>query len=463
MITPMPTEPQISSLENEYKIILNQFAQVPEHHHAFYLKWLNDYFEFCRLRELNIQGPIHLSHYSEFMRKAGRKEFQIQQAQAAVRLYWTHFCINPSWTAAPSLSSSVSSTLPSPLSKPPSLNSTTINPSSKINPSAKNPVDEITASWAMPLSRMKSELKRRNYSNKTFKSYTNWIHGFAKFLKFRPYESLSSNDAKDFLSYLANQQEVSASTQNQAFSALLFFYAKILQIDFSGLQNTPRAKRNQNVPIVLSRAETMQVLNELEGTLKTFTELMYGCGLRLSEVLQLRVQDVDLAGGNLIVYNGKGNKSRCLPLPKKIIPKLTAHLEEIKKLWQKDMTIINGGVFLNPSLVRKYPNAPREWPWQWVFPATKWLPASDDGKLWRFHVHESIIQKGIKRVVDRLQMTKRISPHTFRHSFATHLLQMGYDIRTVQELLGHTDVSTTMIYTHAVQSLSGKVVSPLDM
>jgi integrase len=196
------------------------------------------------------------------------------------------------------------------------------------------------------------------------------------------------------------------------------------------LDGTSRAKRKHDVPTVLTREEVHAVLNGLAPPYKLFSQLLYGCGLRLNEALTLRVQDLDLKSGSLVVFNGKGNKSRSLPLPKKLIPTLQAHLDSIALIFEEDKRRGFAGVLISASLGRKYPNAAREWPWQWVFPA---------------------------------KLSKRVSAHTFRHSFATRLLQMGYDIRTVQELMGHADVTTTMIYTHALQSLSGKVISPLDL
>jgi integron integrase len=310
---------------------------------------------------------------------------------------------------------------------------------------------------------MRSEIKIRHYSLKTLKAYVFWVRAFAKYFQNRLPAGLREADARKFLTYLATEEEVSASTQNQAFSALLFFYTKVLKVDFRALQDTPRAKRTMNVPTVLTRIEVNLLLAELEGAHKLFAQLMYGCGLRLGEALTLRVQDLDLGAGGLTVYNGKGNKSRCLPLPRKLLPALQSHLKGVRALWNADLVGDFAGAVIRDSLARKMPNAAREWPWQWVFPSTRLVLIEGEGKLRRFHWHESIVQKEFKRAGGVLALSKRITPHTLRHSFATHLLQMGYDIRTVQELMGHNDVTTTMIYTHAVQSLSGKVTSPLDI
>ena len=391
------------------------------------------------------------------MRKAGRRDFQIKQAIAAVRLYWTRFCMVPGRVVenvGVSGHSAVEVEHPK-----------TVAEDSKIVGIGGPKIGEEKKPllWAAQMVRLSEELRLRHYSSKTLKSYRFWIVAFSRYVDEKPAAALAEGDVRDFLSHLAIDQGVSASTQNQAFSALLFFYSKVLKVGFGGLQDTPRAKRIQNVPTVLARAEVHLLLGELDGVHRLFAQLLYGCGLRLGEALSLRVQDLDLGSGGLVVFNGKGNKSRCLPLPRKLIPALQTHLDSIRRIWTSDLAAGFAGVHIGDALARKLPNAPREWPWQWVFPAMRLTVTEGDGRLRRYHLHESIIQKEIKRAADALNLAKRVSAHTLRHSFATHLLQMGYDIRTVQELMGHNDVSTTMIYTHAVQSLSGKVVSPLDI
>jgi integron integrase len=244
---------------------------------------------------------------------------------------------------------------------------------------------------------------------------------------------------------------------------MLFFFNRVLRRELEGLEKTPRAVKRQDVPVVLTRREVQIVLSGLEYPYKLFAQLLYGCGLRLNEGLMLRVQDLDLDGGSVHVHNGKGDKSRTLPLPKALHPALVKHLESVRGVDDSDLQVGFAGVMLPDALERKIPKAPRSWPWQWVFPGGRLTVSESDGKLRRFHLHESGVQKEIKAAAELGQLTKRVTAHTLRHSYATHLLQMGYDIRTVQDLMGHNDVSTTMIYTHALQAISGKVMSPLDI
>ncbi len=468
-------------LVGRYRGVLALESGISVHHREFYIKWLLDYLFFCRPRELAICESHNLPPFTEHLRKSGRLDFQIRQAQAAVRLYWIRFCLSDENRGK--IKDSVEGSLnsrgdekhrdrepDSDLKVGRETNSFSDNTSSVHSglPSSRTK-DQVVAShqdamsWHVEMHRLRMEIKLRHYSVKTLKAYVFWVRTFAKYLKTRLPASLREEDAKKFLVYLATEEKVSGSTQNQAFSALLFFYTKVLRLEFRGLQDTPRAKSSMTVPTVLSRNEVHSILAELDGVHKIFAQLMYGCGLRLGEALTLRVQDLDLDAGGLTVFNGKGNKSRCLPLPKKLIPALQIHLDEIRVLWERDLAGGYAGVVIQDSLTRKMPNAAREWPWQWVFPSTRLVLIEGEGKFRRFHWHESIVQKEFKRAAGVLQLNKRVTPHTLRHSFATHLLQMGYDIRTVQELMGHNDVSTTMIYTHAVQSLSGKVISPLDI
>ncbi len=462
-----------------YRGVLGMEPGISVHHREFYIKWLLDYLFFCRPRELVICESHSLPPFAEHLRRAGRQGFQISQAQAAVRLYWKRFCqsIENKEKSKDSQISNVDVNHKNPVTQQDSnfqVGFKNILPSVQVTPvhpvainsgpllQVENAIQDAM-SWHVEIHRLRTEIKLRHYSVKTLKAYVFWVRTFSKYLKNRLPAGLREEDARKFLTFLATEEKVSASTQNQAFSALLFFYTKVLRLEFRGLSDTPRAKCSMNVPTVLSRNEVHLILAELEGVHKIFAQLMYGCGLRLGEALTLRVQDLDLEAGGLTVYNGKGNKSRCLPLPKKLIATLQIYLDEIRMLWETDLAGGYAGVVIQDSLARKMPNAAREWPWQWVFPSTRLVLIEGEGKFRRFHWHESIVQKEFKRAAGVLQLNKRVTPHTLRHSFATHLLQMGYDIRTVQELMGHNDVATTMIYTHAVQSLSGKVISPLDI
>ncbi len=265
-----------------------------------------------------------------------------------------------------------------------------------------------------------------------------------------------------FLTSLAVDGRVAASTQNQALSALLFLYRDVLEVDLPWLDGIVRAKRPERLPVVLTREEVRAVLGRLDGMPRLMACLLYGAGLRVLECCRLRVQDVDFSANQIVVRGGKGDKDRVTMLPAAVKADLARHLAGVRAQHQRDLTVGAGWVELPTALLRKYPNAGREWAWQWVFPATRIYRDRLTGQLRRHHLHESVLQRAVKDAVRRAGIAKRASPHTLRHSFATHLLEDGHDIRTVQELLGHRDVSTTMIYTHVLNRGPAAVRSPVD-
>jgi integron integrase len=265
-----------------------------------------------------------------------------------------------------------------------------------------------------------------------------------------------------FLSSLAVEGWVAASTQNQALSPLLFLYRHVLHQDLPRLDEVVRAKRPNHLPVVLTRDEVRAVISELDGTPRLMATLLYGSGLRLLECARLRVQDIDLATNQIVVRDGKGAKDRVTVLPAVAKDALTRHLPRMKRQHEVDLKHGAGWVELPWALARKYPNAGREWPWQWVFPATRFYFDRETGQRRRHHLHETVVQRAVIEAARRARLAKRATPHSFRHSFATHLLEDGRDIRTVQELLGHNDVSTTMIYTHVLNRGPAGVTSPAD-
>jgi integron integrase len=273
---------------------------------------------------------------------------------------------------------------------------------------------------------------------------------------------MNSPEIEAFLSYLAIEEKVAASTQNQALSALLFLYREVLKLELNASIDAMRAKRPRYLPTVLTKEEVVEIIRHLSGTYQLLVQLLYGSGLRLSEVLQLRVKDVDFAQHQLQIRDSKGMESRVTMLPASLLPSLQEHLQAVKHRHQQDLERGYGMVDLPFALEKKYPNANREWIWQFVFPSENISADPRSGIVRRHHLHESGLQKAIKRAVRAAKIEKRVSCHTFRHSFATHLLQNGYDIRTVQELLGHKDVKTTMIYTHVLNKGGLGVRSPLD-
>ena len=265
-----------------------------------------------------------------------------------------------------------------------------------------------------------------------------------------------------FLSSLALNGHVAASTQNQALSALVFLYGEVLGVELDWLQGLVRAKRPERLPVVLTQDEVRRLLSRLTGTVWLMASLMYGAGLRLLECAELRVKDVDLATREIRVRDGKGRKDRVTLIPARLIEPRAIRIAETRRLHEADLLAGAGRVQLPDALDRKYPNAARELGWQWLFPATRSYVDAPTGDRRRHHLHESVLQRAVKVAVDRAGLTKRASCHTLRHSFATHLLEAGYDIRTIQELLGHQDVSTTMIYTHVLNKGGRGVRSPLD-
>ncbi len=315
--------------------------------------------------------------------------------------------------------------------------------------------------WDGIISRLADEIKTRHYSRKTLKHYANWTRKFQNYVVHTDPAQLSSRDVKRYLTYLAVNCRVSSSTQNLAFNALLFLYRHILKKDFGGHKDVPRAKKSTYIPVVLSREEIEVIFSGLGRPYQLIAKLQYGCGLRRFEAVKVRVKDFNFDAGILTV-KGKGGKSRTVPIPSKIVSELLAQLAFVKKLHADDLAGF-AGVFLEDQLEKKYPNAAKELQWQWFFPQESLTVIASSGEQRRYHVHDTLFQDAMHHAVRKAQLTKRVTTHTLRHSFATHLFQANYDIRTIQTLLGHADVRTTMIYTHCVPSRTAKEAkSPLD-
>ena len=317
--------------------------------------------------------------------------------------------------------------------------------------------------WDRVISDLSDEIRTRHYSRKTLKAYADWIRKFQGFLHDKLPEELSETDVKAYLTYLAVKCKVAASTQNQAFNSLLFLYRHILKKDFGNHKDVPRAKKSKYIPVVLSRREIDAVLKHLSYPYDLVVKLLYGCGLRLFECLKLRVQNFNFDEGILSIQGGKGKKSRTVPIPQTITPELLEQLETVRKLHETDLKAGYSGAFLDDLLEKKYPKAAKDFIWQWFFPQQSLTPVPAKKELRRYHLHESHVQEALYEAVRRARLTKRVTTHTFRHSFATHLLQANYDIRTIQTLLGHNDVRTTMVYTHCIPCRTVKEAkSPLD-
>lgn len=310
--------------------------------------------------------------------------------------------------------------------------------------------------------RTREVIRARNYSRRTAKAYVGWIVRFLQFNRGRDPRELGEPEISRFLTYLANQRKVSAATQNQAASALLFLCRKIFHKKIERLNDVVRAKPAKRLPDVLSRAEVQAILDQLDDVHHMMVQLLYGGGLRLMECLRLRVKDIDFDQRSLIIRSGKGNKDRVTLLPDKMILPLRRHLLKIRALHEQDLREGAGWVEMPTALGRKFPRAGQEWAWQWVFPASRHYIDRETGQRRRHHYHESSLQRVVKQAAYKAGITKRVSCHIFRHSFATHMLEDGTDIRTLQELLGHSSVTTTQIYTHVLKRGPHGVRSPLD-
>ncbi len=420
-----------------------QRTGIPANQNPPFLKWLTYYLDFCGKHGLPHGKSESLSGFLAKLREKKQGPLQLQQATLAVSAYHDFLRDSAAENSAP-----VPAVPPNPAAI-----------------SAKALASPATgASWKREYSRLTEEIRIRHYSPKTLSTYRLWLRQFQAFTRSCPPESLSPLEVKAFLSHLAANRSVSASTQNQAFNALLFFYRHVLGKDFGKVEGVVRAKRKPYIPVVLSREEIQAVLAHLEPPYDLVVKLLYGCGLRLFECLGLRVQCLNFDAGVVTVHDGKGQKDRTVPLPEAVVPELRAQLEVLRGAHRNDLDRGYAGVFLPNAMELKYPNAAKEFAWQWLFPAKNLTRVPETREFRRYHLHESHAQRAIRAAVGEARLCKRASAHTFRHSFASHLLQANFDIRTIQELLGHSDVRTTMIYTHTVKSVTIKEArSPLDL
>ena len=458
-------QPIPSDILTQFEAVLKKRA-VPVSRHADYRKWLRYYLDFRSKYTLPDSKSEHVRLFIEKLHKKNQTPEQQKQAAHALSLFFESQPQNKHVTMTEAETTrSVYSPLPDP-QETQGIPKTGSAIPQQSNGSRYNEWRCLEKSgspeWDKIIDNLAAEIKTRHYSRKTLKAYADWGRKFQGFLHNKPPEELSATDVKEYLTSLAVKCKVSASTQNQAFNSLLFLYRHILKKDFGEHKDIPRAKKSKYIPVVLSRREIDAVLKHLSYPYDLAVKLLYGCGLRLFECLQLRVKDFNFDDGILTVH-GKGGKDRSVPIPQIIMPELTAQFEAINKLHDKDLAQGFAGVFLEDQLEKKYPSAGKDFIWQWFFPQQSLTFVEGTRELRRYHLHETHVQLALYEAVRRAKLTKRVSSHTFRHSFATHLLQANYDIRTIQTLLGHSDVRTTMIYTHCVPSKTIKESkSPLD-
>ena len=478
----------------QFEAVLNKRA-IPASRRPDYKKWLRYYLDFRGKYPLPDSKSEHVRLFIEKLRAKNQTPEQQKQAAHALSLYFEILrkMDNEIPPAQINTEKTVKATSPStPFIKGESSNNvskseatTVMSPTGHAELKASVPKVSLrpfvpsssssshfnewrcleksgSPAWDKLIDNLAAEIRTRHYSRKTLKAYADWSRKFQGFLPNKPPDELSAADVKAYLTYLAVKCHVAASTQNQAFNSLLFLYRHILKKDFGDHKDIPRAKKSKYIPVVLSRREIDAVLKHLEYPYDLVVKLLYGCGLRLFECVKLRVQNFNFDAG-ILTLHGKGSKDRSIPIPQTIMPELTAQFEAIKKLHDEDIAKGYAGVFLDDRLEKKYPSAAKNFIWQWFFPQKTLTPVPDKQELRRYHLHETHVQEALYEAVRRAKLTKRVTSHTFRHSFATHLLQANYDIRTIQTLLGHSDVRTTMIYTHCVPSRTVKEAkSPLD-
>jgi integron integrase len=456
---PIPNE-----LVAAYETVLEKRA-VPASRRSEYRKWVRYFLDF---RDKYNPPDSRSEQVRLFVQKLRDKKQNADQQKQAAHALSLFFESQPRKRSAPARQDAEAPMPPAPQS----LSSSVIREivtTDEISKGGKSRFNEwrcleksTSPAWDKIIADLAAEIKTRHYSRKTLKTYADWIRKFQHYLKNKPPQELSAAEVKAYLTYLAVNCNVSASTQNQAFNALLFLFRHILKKDFGEHKDIPRAKKSNYIPVVLSRREIESVIKHLRHPYDLVVKLLYGCGLRLFEGVKLRVKDFNFDEGILTV-KGKGNKSRTVPIPQRIMPELQAQLDVVRKIHAGDEKAGFTGVFMEDQLERKYPKAAKEFIWQWFFPQESLTLLEGANEKRRYHVHDTHVQEALYEAVRRARLTKRVTSHTFRHSFATHLLQANYDIRTIQTLLGHADVRTTMIYTHCVPSKTIKELkSPLD-
>ena len=332
----------------------------------------------------------------------------------------------------------------------------------KQNRANGNRTPESDHQWKTYTAEMQNALRIKQRSIRTERSYLTWLREFYRFVERKPPDSITADDIKDFMNHLTAEKNVAASTQNQAFNAILFFSRHALNKDLGGLGKSIRAHRKTRVPIVLTRREVKQLFEQLNDLYLLIAKLIYGSGIRVTECARLRVQDIDFERNQLTIRSGKGDEDRLTIFPEKIALELQLQVDLVKSIYEKDRADDIDGVYLPKALERKYPNAGKEWRWFWVFPAGSLSVDPRSKTVRRHHINVNTIQKNIKNAVTKAELAKNASVHTLRHSFATHLLENGYDIRNIQRLLGHKNLQTTMVYTHVAHTDTIHIRSPLD-
>jgi integron integrase len=427
------------------------------------VKWLRYFLDFCEKCQITGAESIRIKLFQDKLSEKKQSEEQRQQAFHAISLYFEMIKTG----VVRQHSERADKLVDAPATKFPQLTEVSQTPALEKRKSFYHEAGYQERSdspeWDEVMTKLADEIKVRHYSRKTLKTYALWSRQFQRFLKNKPPVDLGTDDVKTFLTHLAVERHVAASTQNQAFNSLLFLFRHALKREFGELRGVPRAKKSLYIPMVLSRDEIDAIVHHLYHPYSLIVQLLFGCGLRLFECLQLRVRDFNFDAGILTVH-GKGKKDRTVPLPDSIIDQLKAQIKRVTEMYARDLADGYDGVFLDDAVEIKYPKAPKELVHQWFFPQRKLTVVEETNERRRYHVHESKLQKALYLAVRKANIPKKVTAHTFRHSFATHLLQANYDIRVIQNLLGHASLKTTMIYTHCVPVRTVKEPkSPLDL
>jgi len=471
------TEPAIQRFWDKYIILLGKQGIKPGQH-RWYVRHIEQYISHYSKQKLVTHAPEQVSSYLHMLgRQRSLEDWQFAPAVRALQVLfckllvadWANDFDWDHWADSAQMLGSGHATL----AREPVRSIADMLTEARDGSLLKN-VGKIHPQW---LERLVTVIRRLDYSIRTEQTYLQWVCRFLAYHK--DIHDFTGNHIVAYLEHLAINRNVSASTQNQALNALVFFYKKVLNLAVDDIGDFVRAKKPKRLPVVLSQDEIKPILENMKSTHYLMASLLYGAGLRLMECIRLRVMDIDFAYGQIRIHNAKGKKDRIVPLPVSLNELLAKHLEKRKQIHDQDIADGFGEVYLPNALHRKYQFAATDWRWpllripalaafvhpctsQYVFCATKLAQDPRSGKIRRHHIHETVLQKTIRRAVQKTNITKRVTSHTFRHSFATHLLEDGYDIRTVQELLGHADVSTTMIYTHVLNKGASAVRSPLD-
>ncbi len=457
---PPSLQNRINNFWSNYRNLLSAKDIIPPYNRWYVIR-VENYINAHKKEKLVQHTPAHLNHwFFELGRNNTLEYWKFKQTVVALQILFVDL-LHIDWAKNYPWEKTILEYEKKQLKKTPNHTNDPFSNVDQIYFKEKN-TTSLLNHYADLLEPMVKVIRLKHYSIRTEQAYTQWMARFFAFHHTVAVDTLKGKHIIEFLEYLVIGRNIAASTQKQCFNAIVFYFRYVLEKDIGDLGDFTKSKRAKRLPTVLTKSETLLMINELDGVYQLMTKLLYGAGLRLMECIRLRVKDIDFGYKQIIVRNAKGNKDRVVPLPASIIDDLKKTMEQTKFRHDKDLEEGHGQVYLPYALAEKYQNAEKEFMWQYIFPSGKLSVDPRSGKVRRHHIHETGLQTHIKKASRQLKLNKQINCHTFRHSFATHLLEAGSDIRTVQELLGHSNVSTTMIYTHVLNQGGLGVISPLD-